>query len=293
MSQFSAKFECFRSMADMGVAHRWAIKDRCKGLWRSLTRCQNKEIEHWVKWFDDAMDEWLAAQKEANNLQVNAQPDEGDIAHIIDAEQERMQREKEKADTQQTESKDSREEATGVKDEDAGAKEKPTAMQESVVEIDKVEEVVALTEEKGDRSSKAVSVVSSVVVKQGRDEGEEEDEEVTGAWKKRPALTPVTKEVKGLSRSAETACDKCREAREMCYEGPSTASKQPLAVMWMVEGQRKVASRHVVNSDNESEVEERVASEVEESEVEVIEASTSKGKGKERAKASTAKGKHQ
>ncbi|KAF8553294.1 hypothetical protein OG21DRAFT_1523196, partial [Imleria badia] len=185
---------------------------QCKGAVEkldALSRCMPddkeelwEEIEHWVKRFDDAMGEWSAAQKEADDLQVNAQPDEGDVARIMDAEQ--------------TEAKDSGEEAqaTGVKDvedKDTRAKEKPTATQESVVGIDEVEEVVVATAEKGDRSSKAVLVISSGV-KRGQDKGEEEDEEVTGAWKKRPAPTPVTKEVKGLPRSAKTACNRCREA---------------------------------------------------------------------------------
>ncbi|KAF8545810.1 hypothetical protein OG21DRAFT_1528238 [Imleria badia] len=123
---------------------------------------------------------------------------------------------------------------------------------------------------------------------------------------------------------AERACDKCREAEETCYEGPSAACKRcsvrkvgclvaggcsvprkrgtvvvvvpahpkrPLPVMKTAEGQRKITACRVVDSDWESEVEEKVASEGGESEVEVVEASTSKAKGKERAKASAEKGK--
>ncbi|KAF8546030.1 hypothetical protein OG21DRAFT_1528097 [Imleria badia] len=247
MSQFTAKFERFWSMANMGMAHRWAIKEKCKQAiekLEALAMCMpdnkeelREEIVDWVVCFDEAMGAWLAAQEEADTLQISAEPLNNDTTRIMDAEwvqagwKERIQ---------------------DIEDKDAGVKEKPTAMQDSAVKVNKVEEVVAPTVEKGDRSSRAVLVVSSGVkvgclVMGGR----------TSVPRKKAMVSVVV----------------------------------PTQLLRTAEGQPKIAARRIVDLDWESEIEEKVVSEGGESEVEFIEASTSKAKGKVRGKVSTEKGK--
>ncbi|KAF8548026.1 hypothetical protein OG21DRAFT_1489717 [Imleria badia] len=321
MSQFQARFDQFRSITDVGTDHRRAVKEKCKQgvekldvLARSMPDDKEElreDIAVWVERFDQAMGEWLAAQKQADELQIIMEPDAKDTEHIMSAEQVQAgwkeQIEKDKANTEQAKAKDAEDEVAGVKD-------RPMATQGSTVEVDEVEEVVAPTAERREASSNAVSVISSGF----------KDDEVTETQRKRPAPTPVTKETKDVLRPVERACDKCREAGEMCYEGPSAACKwcsvrkvgcsvaggrsaprkrgtvavvvpahpkRPLPVMRTAKGQQKIAAHWVVDSDWESEVEEKVVSEGGESEVEVVKASTSKAKGKERAKASVEKGK--
>ena len=65
MSQFQAKFDRFRSMTNLGLDHRQAVKARCKTAVETLdvlTRCVpddkeelQEEIEDWVERFDRAM----------------------------------------------------------------------------------------------------------------------------------------------------------------------------------------------------------------------------------------------
>ena len=65
MSQFQAKFDQFRSMTNLGLDHRRAIKARCKTAVETLdtlARCVpddkeelQEEIEDWVERFDHAM----------------------------------------------------------------------------------------------------------------------------------------------------------------------------------------------------------------------------------------------
>jgi hypothetical protein len=65
MSQFQAKFDRFRTMTDMGLDHRRAVKARCKTAVEALdalARCVpddkeelREEIEDWVGRFDRAM----------------------------------------------------------------------------------------------------------------------------------------------------------------------------------------------------------------------------------------------
>ena len=65
MSQFQAKFDRFRSMTDLGLDHRRAVKARCKTAvetLNTLARCVpndkeelREEIEDWVEQFDRAM----------------------------------------------------------------------------------------------------------------------------------------------------------------------------------------------------------------------------------------------
>ena len=65
MSQFQAKFDQFRSMTNLGLDHRRAIKARCKmavETLNALVRCVSndkeelqEEIEDWVERFDCAM----------------------------------------------------------------------------------------------------------------------------------------------------------------------------------------------------------------------------------------------
>ena len=102
----------------------------------------------------------MAAEKEADQLQVSAEPEGEDVAWIVDAERvqvgwkERM--EKERAATLAVKSK-------MVEPEDATSKRMPLATQGSVIDVDEMEDVIAPMTERA--SSKAVftSVSSSGV----------------------------------------------------------------------------------------------------------------------------------
>ena len=99
----------------------------------------------------------MATEKEAEQLQVSAEPEGEDVAQIVDAEQvqagwkERMEKEqadKERAATLAAKSK-------AVEPEDAVSKRAHLATQELAIDVDEEEDVVAPVAEQA--SSKAVS----------------------------------------------------------------------------------------------------------------------------------------
>ncbi|KAF8545621.1 hypothetical protein OG21DRAFT_1492138 [Imleria badia] len=192
MSQFQARFNRFWSITDAGTDHRRAVKEKCKQgvekldvLARSMPNDKEElqeDIAVWVECFDQAMGEWLAVQKQADDLQIIMEPDAEDTECIMSTE--RVQAgwkewiEKDKANAEQAKAKDAEDEVTGVKD-------RPMAMQGSMVEVDEVEEVVAPTAERREVSSNAVSAVSSGF--------KEQDNEVAETWRmKQPVLTAST-----------------------------------------------------------------------------------------------------
>ena len=99
----------------------------------------------------------MAAEKEAEQLQVSAEPEGEDVARIVDAERvqagwkERM--EKERADKERAAALAAK--SSTVEPEDAASKRAPPATQESAINVDEVEDVVGLVAERA--SSKAVS----------------------------------------------------------------------------------------------------------------------------------------
>ena len=100
---------------------------------------------------------WTAAEKEAEQLQVSAEPEGEDVARIVDAKRvqagwkERM--EKERADKERATVLAAKSKA--VEPKDAASKCAHLATQESVIDVDEVEDVVAPVAERA--SSKAVS----------------------------------------------------------------------------------------------------------------------------------------
>ena len=99
----------------------------------------------------------MAAEKEAKQLQVSAEPEGEDVAWIVDAEwvqvgwKERM--EKERANKERAAMLAAK--SNMVKPEDTASKRAPPTMQESAIDVNEVEDVVVLVAERA--SSKAVS----------------------------------------------------------------------------------------------------------------------------------------